>query len=254
MELPINHEIVASMRGVVRIEEAPIPVSGFLSVTADGLVITLRITDSRGRRRFTVFHEVMHTFLPGFGTQVQYRCTPGDQPMTRDTGLEQLCDLGAAELMFPRRAFTADLAGRRADLDLVEDLAARYDGSAEATARRVASLHADRTMLLVLVPGRKPSAPRERPQLRVRYAKTGGSWPFVPRHKSVPEDGVFGRALRGEMIDEIVSSLGALTSTAITDVHVSARSYPYVDDRGEQQMRVLALITPATSHRTRHGD
>jgi hypothetical protein len=257
MEPPINHEIVASLRDVIRIEEAPIPWSGFLAHTDDGLVITLRESDSDGRKRFTVFHEVMHTFLPGFGTQVQYRCDPTlavpDATQFRDPALESLCDLGAAELLFPQPHFLADLAGNPATFTLVEELAARYDASVEATARRVVSLHPTRTLLLVLTLGCKPSEPNARPQLRVQSAQAGGRWPYVPRYKSVPDDGIFGRALRGEMIDEIVSSLGTLTSNAITDVQVSARLYPYIDDRGEQHMRVLALITPTTSRRSRNA-
>jgi hypothetical protein len=253
---PISHEIAASLRDVIRIEEAPIPWAGYLTPGADGLVITLRSRDCWGKKRFTAFHEVEHTYLPGFGAALtQYRChpaTPLDATRVRDPNLEALCDIGAAELLFPRTAFSDDLAGNSTTLDLVEQLAARYDASIEATARRLASLHPQPTLLIALEPARKPSAPQAEPLLRVQWAQANGDWPYVPRHKSVPDDGAFDRALQGEAVDEI-TSLDTLTSPPIKRAHVSARLYPYTDDRGEQHMRVLALITPANSSRTSHG-
>jgi hypothetical protein len=132
-------------------------------------------------------------------------------------------------------------------------LAAHYDGSVEATARRVVTLHPMPVLFLVLTPCWKPMAPNARPQLRVQSVQAGGRWPFVPRFKSVPDAGIFGRARHGELIDEIASSLGDLTSDTITHVRVSARPYSYLDDQGEQHMRVLALITPAPSPRPRNA-
>lgn len=257
-EPPISHEIVASMRDVIRVDEADIPWAGFLAHGPGGLVITLRESDSHGRKRFTAFHEVKHTFLPGFEMQIQYRCNPStflpEDAQRRDPGIEALCDLGAAELLFPRAAFRSDLAGNLVTFDLVEELARRYDASLEATARRVTALHPKAVLFLVFEQGRKPSAPHDRPLLRVRSAQPRGPWPFVPRYKSVSDDGIFGQALIGEGIDEIVSSLGNLTNPPITGVRVSARPYPYFDERGGQHMRVLALIMPATSSGHRYAN
>ena len=257
MEPPISHEIVASMRDVLRVDEGDIPWAGFLAHTGDGLVITVRRSDGRGRKRFTAFHEILHTFLPGFATQVQFRCDPvGPETVVaqrRNPGIEALCDLGAAELLFPRETFCADLADNPATFDMIEQLASRYDASLEATARRLVSLNPSPVLLLVLASSCKPTAPDAQPRLRVQSAQPAGSWPFVPRYKSVPTDGMLNRVLQGEKIDEIASSLGDLTNPPITDVHVSARPYPYTDNRGEQHMRVLALITPATSPRPRNA-
>ncbi len=255
MEPPISHEIVASMRDIINIEEEAIPWAGCLVPSPDGLVMTLRLGDSRGKKRFTAFHEVKHTFLPGFSYRTQYRCDPATPPevtQVRDHGLEALCDIGAAELLFPRSAFRADLAGNARTLQLVEALADRYDASLEATARRVVSLHPEPTMLIALEPACKPTDPHAEPALRVQWAQSTGRWPFVPKHKSVPDDSPLGRALEGELVDE-TTSLGILTSTATGRARVSAGLYPYTDDRGEQHMRVLALITPAPQPRTNRG-
>lgn len=255
LEPPISHDIVASMRDVIRIEEADIPWAGYLAPGEDGLAITLRAGDSPGKKRFTAFHEIEHTFMPGFHTEPQYRCdpmTPLSVIPPRSADVEALCDVGAAELLFPRSWFSADVTGNEPTLDLVERLAARYDASLEATARRLVTLHPEPALLIGFEPGCRPTQPHAEPALRVQWVHTGGSWPFVPRHKSVPDGSVFARALNGERVEES-ATLKGLTSADTPSVHVSSRLYPYTDDKGEQHMRVLALITPARHRRTSHA-
>jgi hypothetical protein len=255
MEPPVSHEVVASMRDIITIEEAAIPWAGCLVPGPAGLQMTLRVGDCWGKKRFTAFHEVKHTFLPGFSILVQYRCDPATPPdviQARDADLEVLCDIGAAELLFPRRAFHADLAGNAPTMQLVEDLSSRYDASLEATARRVVALHPESTMVIALEPARKPSQPHAEPALRVQWVQATGRWPYVPKHKSVPDDSPLGRALQGELVDE-TASLGMLASAVTDSVRINAGLYPYTDDRGEQHMRVLAMITPARRPRTSRG-
>jgi hypothetical protein len=252
MEPPISHEIVASMRDIIKIEEDTIPCAGCLAPGPAGLLMTLRAGDCWGKKRFTAFHEVKHTFLPGFSTQTQYRCDPAT-PLgltgIHNRDLEALCDIGAAELLFPRAAFRADLTGNAATLPLVEDLSGRYDASLEATARRVVFLHPEPVMLIALEPACKPSEPHAEPALRVKWSQGTGTWPFIPKHKSVPADSPLGRALEGELVDD-TTSLSILTSTS-ERVRVSSGLYPYTDARGEQHMRVLAMFTRPRSGRGR---
>jgi len=253
LEPPISHDIVASMRDVIRIEEADIPWAGFLAPAPDGLAITLRVGDARRKQRFTAFHEIQHTYMPGFRSAPQFRCDPATPAavIPRQTpGLEALCDIGAAELLLPRTWFTADMVGNEATLDVIEALADRYDASLEATARRLVTLHPGPALLVAFEPARKPSAPTAEPALRVQWVHINGPWPYVPRHKSVPGESVFGRALDGEPVEEL-ASLSILTSASTEVVHVSSRLYPYADSQGKQHKRVLALITPARTRRNR---
>ena len=250
-----GHEIVASMRDIIRIEEADIPWAGCLVPGPDGLVMTLRSTDTRGKKRFTAFHEAMHTYLPGFSTQIHYRCDPSaplEAGRVRDRDLEALCDIGAAELLFPRSAFRAELGERVPTMHLVEDLARRFDASLEATARRLVSIRDAPSLLVALEPARKPSQPHAEPALRVQWRQSAGTWPYVPRHKSVPTGSTFDRALQGEIVNEI-TDLSAITVDSTIGVHISAQLYPYNDDRGELHMRVLALIVPVPYPGHRHG-
>lgn len=242
---PVSHEIVASMRSVVRMDEAEIPWAGCLVSSREGLVITLRSGDPHGRKRFTAFHEIVHTYMPGFTVATQYRCDPDISPDRSRAGgrnLETLCDLGAAEFLFPRLAFREDTAASVPTLPLAEQLAERYGASVEATGRRLVTLRGP-ALFLALEPACRPRGPREEPKLRVQWVHLSGGWPFVPRHKSVPADSLLARPLTGELVEE-ATTLTGLAAAPIQDVRVSAGLYPYIDGHGAQHTRVLALITP----------
>lgn len=241
----VDPAIVASFRDVVRIEEADIDWSGHITRTPGGLVITVNAAHPRPRQRFTALHEVVHTLLPGFSMRTQYRCQPGvaeSQVHPGDPDLERLCDIGAAELLFPRAAFLDDLTGRPATSALVRDLATRYDASLEATVRRIVTLNPAPTLFLALEVSCKPTRPDDEPVLRIQYHYSSGSWPFIPKYKSAPEDSAFVRAVANGSADE-ATSLSWLTGSAMDNVQVSAIYSPYYDNKGEYHMRVLALIT-----------
>lgn len=251
----IDHELVASYRDIIRIDEADIDWSGHIATTSDGLVITVNKQHPRTRQRFTVFHEIMHTFLPGFAMQTRYRCTPGQgdrvlAPETRD--LEKLCDTGAAELLFPRIPFQNDLMNRPIDFGLIENLATRYEASREATSRRIVDLNPCPTMLITFEVCCKPSRPDDEPALRVIFHYSDRrQWPYVPQYKSVPSESVFGRAILEGPIDEL-ASLDTLTNPRLdAEVRVCAKYLPYYDEKGSLHMRVLALATRTDSPKGR---
>jgi hypothetical protein len=242
---PISPEIVASSRGVARINEITMPWAGCLVRESGDLVIKVRASDGRGRQRFTAFHEIEHTYMPGFAIAPQYRCdpaTPIDESQTRDRRLEALCDVGAAELLMPLSWFLADLEGNPPALYLVTELAERYGASLEATAWRVVTLRRAPTMCLVLEVGCKPSVLRAEPRLRVQRVYASAGWPYIPHHKSVPDDSPLAVPLLGEVVDE-VADLAGLTSESLDDVRVSAAPFQYVDAQGVERIRVMALLS-----------
>ena len=236
---PVNLEMIASWQGVEKIEVADIPWAGCLINDGGRVLMKLRIGDSCRRRRFTGFHEIGHTFCPGFRLETQYRCSPGVVPAR--TTIEGLCDIAASELLFPKRFVAADLKQLAFGLDAVNDIADRYEGSIEAAAHRYINLWPEDVLLVVLEPGlRKEEVddPDAEVKLRVRSAHGRGNWPFIPQNKSASAEGPLVRALNGELIDEKSALEGICT--AATDVDVSARLVPYGRD-GERVDRVLAL-------------
>lgn len=237
---PVDPRLVASFRGIARVEEVDQPWAGCLTHDSGETVARVRASDSRRRKRFTTFHEVQHTYLPGFSV-TQYRCDP--TPTSRSLPhLETLADIGASELLFPRDEFIGDLDGNRLDFDLVEELADHYDASLGATALRTVGLAPTPTLLICAEVGTKPRDPDGEPVLRIRWSSPNGDWPFVPRFKSVPRNSPMHRALHGELVDE-VNDLRGLGTPPLDGLDLSCRLYPYVDRSGEIQNRVLCIAT-----------
>lgn len=247
LQAPVDPALVASYRGIARIEEVNQPWAGCLTTKDDETVARVRASDGRRRKRFTALHEVKHTYLPGFAV-TQYRCdpTPGGtsrSPLRTDgPDLERLADIGASELLFPHNEFIADVAGNRIDFDLVDDLAEHYDASLVATAIRTVTLAPDDTFLLCVEPGTKPTAPIDEPVPRIQWSATSGDWPHLPRFKSIPDGSPIHRAFVGELVDEI-TDLNDLTRSPINHVDISCRLYPYVDHQGQHHDRVLCIAT-----------
>jgi hypothetical protein len=239
---PISLDMVASYQGIAAIRRCALPNGGCLVTNPEtGTVeIRLRATDNRRRQRFSGFHEVVHTFMPGYRLQIQWRCDP---PVRNGTSLETLCDIGASELLLPARMVRSDLSRADFGLQTVIDLAETYDASLEATARRTADLWPEDVLFVVAEVANKPSEygdPAAPGRLRVRYPYASGRWPFIRPHKSVDECDPLARALAGEVIDER-STLTGISAHDVAGVDVSARLCPFTDARGERHDRVLAL-------------
>lgn len=243
---PISLEMIASWQGVEKIEVADIPWAGCLINDGGRVLMKLRSGDSRRRRRFTGFHEIGHTFCPGFRLRPQYRCSPGVVPAR--TTIEGLCDIAASELLFPKRLVAADLRRVAFGLEAVKDIADRYEGSIEAAAHRFVNLWPEDALLVVLEPGLRKEEldnPDAEVKLRVRSAHGHGKWPFIPQNKSASAEGPLVRALNGELVDE--RSVLEGICTAVDDVDVSARLVPYGRD-DERVDRVLALYRRPATH------
>jgi hypothetical protein len=232
---PVNATLLASLRGIARVEQRLQPWAGVLAPDGAGLVVGVRATDGTERQRFTILHEAGHTLLPGFAQSRQYRC---NGPRSRD---EELCDIAASELLFPKRFFVPDLRDAHPGLQGVEELASCYQGSLEATALRAVDLAAEPAMLAVFRVSHKPSERgREEecePKLRLSWSHGKGQWPYMPKDKSTNDGSPFKRAQEGELVDE-VGTLGDLTRGDAGRVMISARRYGSDD-------RVLALMWPA---------
>lgn len=235
---PIDLEMVASWQGVEKIDVTDIPWAGCLINDGGQILMKLRRGDSRRRRRFTGFHEIGHTFCPGFRLEPQFRCNP---PTLTQSPIEVLCDVAASALLYPRQLVEVDLAAADFGLKTIEALSDDYDGSLESAGHRFVALWPEDTMMLVLEPGlrKEEESTDATPKLRVRSVHARGSdWPFIPRNKSVTPDHPLGRALGGEIVDE-QGGLDGLCAAG-PKVDVSARLFPYGRD-GDLVRRVIAI-------------
>lgn len=93
------------------------------------------------RQRFTIFHELAHTLFPDFCETLPRNHAPAKKTRSPEKEFESLCDIGAAEMLFPHEEFLRDLAGSgKLRIELIHTLRRRYEGSIDATTHRLIDL------------------------------------------------------------------------------------------------------------------
>ena len=103
-----------------------------------GAVIEFNPNRPRGRVRFSIAHEIAHTFFEDYSDAIRYR---GHVDIHRHDSwqLEMLCNIAAAELIMP----FGDLSGistEQISISRVMELRAKYDVSTEAVIIRIVKL------------------------------------------------------------------------------------------------------------------
>lgn len=143
LTFPLDMEVLASLRGITKSDSPPVH-SDDAELVPDGQgAIEYRVNPDRPetRQRFSVAHEIAHTFFPDYQTKswcrTDARYRRRDDP---DEFVEMLCDIGASELMMPVAEFTSSVLA----VDTAEQLFAltkTYHASPEAVLRRFAEIH-----------------------------------------------------------------------------------------------------------------
>ncbi len=218
--LPISVDVLASLQGIGRSDEAPVhsPDAELIPDGHGGMTMRVNADRPETRQRFSVAHEISHTFFPNYTskawcrTDARYR----DRANAEDF-LEMLCDIGAAELLFPQPWFGRD-AAVVTDATGIITLASTYHASREAAIRRYAETSPESVAAVFFTWKLKPTqkgiagnpnqtnlfgisaedALREALRLRIEYSVTSESFKaeglFLPKDKSVENDGPIYRA------------------------------------------------------------
>ena len=241
---PIDPAIVASYFGIRKIDLVEMAWAGCLVTQGHDVIMKVRVSDPLQRRRFTAFHEVAHTFMPGYRLSPQFRCDP--QPGTVRDDVEGLCDAAASEFLLPTAHVTGDLLAGDFGFELVEDLATRFQASLEATAHRVVALWPEDVALAVFEPRNKPrDKPGAPPKFRLNNFHGTGSWPYVPKHASIEGDPV------DDVLSGVVKNVSELQlgSSSLGRVQTVAKLCPFTDQEGHVHNRVLLLIRRSPANR-----
>jgi Zn-dependent peptidase ImmA (M78 family) len=125
---PTDLVALQSKLKVVRTCAEDLPFSGELRPADDGFVIVVAKQLSRGRRRFTVAHELGHALI----------ATTGKNYPKAGKEVERLCDMLAAEILMPEDLFLESLPAE-VDLSTIQTLTQTFDTSWRACAIRCAS-------------------------------------------------------------------------------------------------------------------
>ena len=239
--MPINMDVLASMIGIRRSNDQPVH-SDDAELVPDGAGgVTMRVNRDRPetRQRFSIAHEISHTFFPDYTTKEWCRTDARYRDRSNpDEHLEMLCDIGAAELLFPEPWFSRDAHDVTNAAGLVT-LASTYHASREATLRRFSEVSATAAATVYFVWKLKPSQKatvgnesqpnlfgisaedelKEALRLRIEYSIPSESFRadghYLPPDKSIGNDGpIYQAAVTGEPADgECFLDLGQAAGT-----------------------------------------
>lgn len=214
-EMPIDVNILTSLQGIHVSGDLPVqsPDAELAPRTEGGVEMRVHPDRPETRKRFSVAHEISHTFFPEYekkswcrtDARYRYRKDP-------DQYLEMLCDIGAAELLFPQPWFSQD-ANQISNASGLVTLADTYHGSREATLRRFAELSTEPIAAVFFTWKLKPvqkgvvdnekqinlfgisheDQVRDALQLRIDYSIPSESFSrlghYLPPEKSIKNDG-----------------------------------------------------------------
>lgn len=267
--MPLDVDVLASFLGIGMSDEAPAHSKDAELVPSGNGRVSIRVNRDRPetRKRFSVGHEICHTFFPNY--QTREWCRGNGRLRSRDNPddlVEILCDAGSAELLLPEPWFTNDAARVTTAAGLV-DLADKYLVSREAMLRRFAQVHSGCVAAVFLSWKLKPTQKKRfaseqhsllhtdpaqealrAKKLRIDYsiASRGfaGAGYYLPADKSVDNDGPLyeaawiGRPCEGECVLNLGSMKGRYRVLAVPI---------WTDDQGmgpDGQNAVGAIIEP----------
>jgi hypothetical protein len=209
------------------------------------------------RTRFSIGHEITHTFFPDcFETVRNRECTAGEGPKD---DLERLCDVGASELLMPEPEFSDDLARLTVSVEAVDKLRELYEVSREAVCIRSTHLAGDPcaaiflsyrnkpTEVRSLAQGAFPFLDRPDPKLRVEFMVASNAFPgtTLPKHKSLP-----GTSRVCGLIDRMQTEPPAVVRSIESWPEVFRRPLAIeamrIPGAHATEIRVLVILKPAT--------
>ncbi len=110
----------------------------------------------RARVRYSIAHEIAHTFFPDAAQQVRNRMARHEVDST-EWELEMLCNLGAAELLMPTGSL-ADFESRKVSIEDVLVLRRRFEVSTESILLRLARITREPYVMFVASRGSDANA------------------------------------------------------------------------------------------------
>jgi len=182
----------------------------FVPLPGKEKIVVNRTVGSRGRRRFSLAHEIIHSWFDDPGGKRYHLRAQSRRDYERDEAaqaLEKCCDAGAAELLMPLPWFRKEFDRLGMKAASVPELARVFEVSLEAAALRMVENTGSPCGIGFFELGELPSdigrrkgqsGQNKMPAYRVRRLFKSPDFPFLfPVGKSIPEDSVIYRASLG---------------------------------------------------------
>ncbi len=210
------------------------------------LRIEFNPTRPRGRLRYSIAHEIAHTFFPDVGDEVRHRTATGavdDETSNDDWQLELLCNLAAGELLVPSLVLpTNELDDTVVDINRLMVMRGRFDVSTEAILRRAAQ--STRHPVTMFAAARLDRTPAEgKPMFRLDYTVGSRSW-----DAKLPRGGTFRSKVLADCTAVGYTSIGVEQwGEGTPEVMVEAVGIPpYPGDRLPRVAGLLVRNAPRT--------
>lgn len=142
-----------------------------IPVSDGGLKIEFNPNRPRGRIRYSIAHEIAHSFFPDCSEQIRHRADKSEIAGD-DWQLEMLCNIAAAELVMPIGSFP-DLRTKKVSIDDLMLIRKEYDVSTEALLLRFIRL--TQTPCALFAASRSESG-GYKDRYRIDYAVASSSW------------------------------------------------------------------------------
>jgi len=252
---PVSLDLLASCRRVGKVEQVDMVEAGRLVPEGDAYVIQVNRRHPEGKRRFTVGHEICHTFFNEVEQSARASCDLATGLFDLRQEEEYLCDVGAAHILLNPRWLLPMAESRSASLDALLEIARACGASIEATAFQLAQADVLPCTFVLWEPGVQKSehVPSEqgafegwedlaRPTPKLRASRVYGPdhLPFVPWNKSVDQDSTIHQALvaRGRTEGREVFAL----PSGPVEAYCQSDYAPYYDGDGRLVQRVVSCI------------
>lgn len=251
---PADVELLASWRRVRRVELLDMAEAGRLVPDGTGYIIQVNQRHTETKRRFTVAHEVGHTFFDEAASSTRYQADGATGLFDLRSEEEYLCDIAAARVLLHPRWLLPLARAQGPSLDALLGLAQTCQASIEATAIQLSQLGIWRCSFVFWEPGlrkaeRLPApqpalsgweGPDPREKLRAQKVYAAPGVPFLPRNKSAAADSQVWRAYveQTQTQGEELLDLGSAVVPAVTQSIYA----PYYNETGALQPRVISCI------------
>jgi Zn-dependent peptidase ImmA (M78 family) len=141
--IPIDPSLLARERRITEINMVEMAQDGIIYAKGNEYVVDLNRSHSDSRKRFTLAHEIGHTFF--FDVQEhptsRFRIVDAQiQSIHSDQSEEHLCNVVASEILMPCEPFSNMMQEMTPEARTILTLAGKFKTSLQATARRVVSL------------------------------------------------------------------------------------------------------------------
>lgn len=177
---PFDPVLLARRLGIEVVAREDLTDARVVGRNEDGFRIEFNPTRPRGRLRYSIAHEIAHTFFADVGDEVRHRTAAGavaEGTVTDDWQLELLCNVAAGELLVPSVALPADeLDDAVFDINRLMALRARFDVSTEAMLRRVAQATAHAVTMFAAARVAGPSPAEGDARFRLDYTVGSRAW------------------------------------------------------------------------------